>query len=155
MSGWTPSAYLWHSEFLAGRDEGIKDRPSAIIATMRIGDDGETRVLVLPVTHSAPLSGVAVLEIPRTINDPSVSMPSALGSSSPNGTSLHGPALISGPCLATKMARLRTDHCHPGSSIACVTSLSPSSKLDAQSALSAPSDRYSCVQKRPFLQLLR
>ena len=60
-------SYLWHSEFLAGRDEGIKDRPSAIIATMRIGDDGETRVLVLPVTHSAPLSGVAVLEIPRTI----------------------------------------------------------------------------------------
>ena len=60
-------SYLWHSEFVAGRDEGIKDRPVAIVATVRTGDDNEIRVLVLPVTHSAPGSGVAALEIPLTI----------------------------------------------------------------------------------------
>ena len=60
-------SYLWHSEFLAGREEGIKDRPCAIIATVRTGADGETRVLVLPVTHSAPARGVASIEVPATI----------------------------------------------------------------------------------------
>jgi hypothetical protein len=60
-------SYLWHSEFLAGREEGIKDRPCAIIATVRIDADGEARVLVLPVTHSAPAQGVAAIEIPATL----------------------------------------------------------------------------------------
>ena len=60
-------SYFWHSEFLAGREEGIKDRPCAIIATVHKSADGETRVLVLPVTHSAPARGVASIEIPATI----------------------------------------------------------------------------------------
>jgi hypothetical protein len=60
-------SYLWHSEFLAGRDEGIKDRPCAIIASVRAGADGEIRVLVLPVTHSAPLRGTPSFELPATV----------------------------------------------------------------------------------------
>ncbi len=60
-------SYLWHSEFLAGREEGIKDRPCAIIATVRTDANGETRVLVLPVTHSAPARDVVAVEIPATI----------------------------------------------------------------------------------------
>ena len=60
-------SYLWHSEFLAGREEGIKDRPCAIIAAIQTDADGETRVLVLPVTHSAPAKGIAAIEIPVTI----------------------------------------------------------------------------------------
>ena len=60
-------SYLWHSEFIAGREEGIKDRPCAIIATVRTSANGETRVLVLLVTHSAPTRGVASIEIPPTI----------------------------------------------------------------------------------------
>ena len=60
-------SYLWHSEHLAGRDEGTKDRPVAIVATVVVGDDGDTRVLVLPVTHSAPERGVAAIEIPATL----------------------------------------------------------------------------------------
>ena len=60
-------SYLWHAEFLAGRDEGVKDRPAAIIAAVTSDADGETRVLVLPVTHSAPARGVAAIEIPATI----------------------------------------------------------------------------------------
>ncbi len=59
-------SYLWHSEAVAGREEGIKDRPCAIIATVRTDADGQTRVLVLPVTHSAPAKGVAAFEISAT-----------------------------------------------------------------------------------------
>jgi hypothetical protein len=60
-------SYLWHSELMAGREEGIKDRPCAIVATIRIDDVGETRVLVLPVTHSAPAQGISAVEIPATL----------------------------------------------------------------------------------------
>jgi hypothetical protein len=60
-------SYLWHGEFLAGRDEGVKDRPCAIVAAVRESANGETRVLVLPITHSAPAVGVAAIEIPVTI----------------------------------------------------------------------------------------
>jgi hypothetical protein len=59
--------YLWHSEFLAGRDEGIKDRPCSVIATVRSGDDGDVRVLVLTVTHAVPSAGTPAIEIPLSI----------------------------------------------------------------------------------------
>jgi len=32
-------SYLWHSEHLAGREEGEKDRPCAIVAALRPADD--------------------------------------------------------------------------------------------------------------------
>jgi hypothetical protein len=60
-------SYLWHSELLSGREEGIKDRPCAIVATVRIDADGDVRVLVLPVTHSAPAEGIAAIEIPALL----------------------------------------------------------------------------------------
>jgi hypothetical protein len=46
-------AYLWHSEYEQGREEGDKDRPCAIILTA-VDEDGETVVTVLPVTHTPP-----------------------------------------------------------------------------------------------------
>ena len=60
-------SYLWHREHLAGRDEGSKDRPAAIIAMVRTGADGETRVLVLPITHRAPAKGLSAIKIPATV----------------------------------------------------------------------------------------
>ena len=45
----------------------MKDRPAAIIAMIRIGADGQTRVLVLPITHSAPAKGIAAIEIPAIV----------------------------------------------------------------------------------------
>ena len=60
-------SYLWHAEFLAGRDEGLKDRPAAIIAAVASDAVGDTRVLVLPITHSAPARGIAALEIPAAL----------------------------------------------------------------------------------------
>ena len=56
-------SYLWRSEFLAGREEGVKDRPCAIILVTQDGD-GESVVTALPITHSAPADPRYALEIP-------------------------------------------------------------------------------------------
>lgn len=62
--------YLWHSEQLAGREEGQKDRPCAIVAALRLADDpDETRVLVLPVTHSVPVQPALAVEIPAPVKE--------------------------------------------------------------------------------------
>jgi hypothetical protein len=61
-------SYLWDSEHLAGREEGQKDRPCAIVAALRPADDaGETRVLVLPVTHTPPSQATVAVEIPARV----------------------------------------------------------------------------------------
>jgi hypothetical protein len=61
--------YLWHSEHLTGREEG-KDRPCAIVAALRPADEtGETRVLVLPVTHSPPTQPAFAVEIPALVKE--------------------------------------------------------------------------------------
>ena len=62
-------SYLWHSEHLEGREEGQKDRPCALVAAIRMGEAGETRVLVLPITHSPPLYPKNAFEIPLTIKE--------------------------------------------------------------------------------------
>jgi hypothetical protein len=58
-------SYLWHGEHVRGREEGIKDRPCAIVLAIR-GRDG-TRVLLLPVTHRAPANDDEAVEIPPVI----------------------------------------------------------------------------------------
>jgi hypothetical protein len=60
-------SYLWRSEHLEGRDEGRKYRPCAIVAAIRNDDLGDTRVLVLPVTHSAPEHAGLAVEIPQKV----------------------------------------------------------------------------------------
>ena len=60
-------SYLWHSEFLEGREDGVKDRPCAIVAAIKTDADGDTRVLVLPVTHTGPAKGAPAIEIPPGI----------------------------------------------------------------------------------------
>ncbi len=57
-------SYLWHSEFVSGSEEGIKDRPCAIIAAIKTDNDVQ-KVLVLPVTHSAPDVPDNAIEIPQ------------------------------------------------------------------------------------------
>jgi hypothetical protein len=57
-------SYLWYREHAEGREEGIKDRPSAIIAAVTTGAEGEWRVLVLPITHTPPQDASDALEIP-------------------------------------------------------------------------------------------
>jgi hypothetical protein len=56
-------SYLWRREHDAGREEGVKDRPCAIIVTLA-ETDGDTTVYVLPITHSAPDDPVKAVELP-------------------------------------------------------------------------------------------
>jgi PemK-like, MazF-like toxin of type II toxin-antitoxin system len=62
-------SYLWYREHLEGRDEGQKDRPCAIVAARRIDENGNTRVLVLPITHSPPNHPSRAVEIPAKVRD--------------------------------------------------------------------------------------
>ncbi len=56
-------AYLWRAEAEAGRDEGSKDRPCAVVMAVD-NADGEQEVLVLPITHSPPAYAADAVEIP-------------------------------------------------------------------------------------------
>ena len=46
-------SYIWNREAQAGREEGVKDRPCAIVLAIR-DVQNRTRVIVLPITHTAP-----------------------------------------------------------------------------------------------------
>jgi len=56
-------SYLWTHEADAGQEEGVKDRPCAIILVVS-DEDGRQRVRVLPITHSPPADARDGLEIP-------------------------------------------------------------------------------------------
>ena len=60
-------SYLWYREHLEGRDEGQKDRPCAIVAALRVDENGDTRVLVLPITHTPPDHPALAVEIPAAV----------------------------------------------------------------------------------------
>lgn len=56
--------YLWSEEHLRGQEEGVKDRPCAVILVT--GDErGERMVTVLPITHSPPANPALAVEIPH------------------------------------------------------------------------------------------
>ena len=57
-------SYLWEREAREGREEGVKDRPCAIVLVLLNEDDGAPLVRVLPITHSAPTNATDALEIP-------------------------------------------------------------------------------------------
>ena len=59
-------AYLWKSDYDEGREEGVKDRPCAIVLNISAGDGG-ARVTVLPITHLQPQNSSLALEIPPTV----------------------------------------------------------------------------------------
>jgi len=59
-------AYLWHREAQAGREEGSKDRPCAVVLASQ-DEAGARRVYVLPITHSAPLRVEDAIEIPAPV----------------------------------------------------------------------------------------
>jgi hypothetical protein len=57
-------SYLWASEHARGQEEGVKDRPCAIVLTTA-GDAGETVVTVPPITHSPPVDPRLGIELPH------------------------------------------------------------------------------------------
>jgi len=46
-------AYLWRHEFRSGREDGVKDRPCAIVLALE-DRSGDVVVTVAPITHRAP-----------------------------------------------------------------------------------------------------
>lgn len=56
-------AYLWARQADAGRDEGEKDRPAALVLS-RMPDQGPC--VVLPITHTPPDRAADAIEIPRS-----------------------------------------------------------------------------------------
>lgn len=59
-------SYLWHAEHEAGREEGTKDRPCAVILVVTEAE-GHERVTVLPITHSEPKAMELAVEIPPVV----------------------------------------------------------------------------------------
>ncbi|QUD87605.1 growth inhibitor PemK [Phenylobacterium montanum] len=57
-------AYLWRREHDAGQDEGVKDRPCAIVVAVDAENDDKT-VYVLPITHSPPSDQADAIELPQ------------------------------------------------------------------------------------------
>jgi hypothetical protein len=57
-------SYLWREEHIAGREEGSKDRPCAIVLVVRRDDTPEPLVTVLPITHTPPRTAHEGIEIP-------------------------------------------------------------------------------------------
>lgn len=57
-------AYLWRDDYLKGMEEGVKDRPCAVIL-VTTNENGEQLVTVLPVTHSPPSNPELAVEIPH------------------------------------------------------------------------------------------
>ena len=56
-------SFLWSHEARAGADEGSKDRPCAVLLSLR-NQGGRDIVTVLPVTHTAPINPDLAVEIP-------------------------------------------------------------------------------------------
>ncbi len=61
-------AYLWESEARQGREEGVKDRPCAIVLTV-LRKGAHPIVRVLPITHIQPARAEDGLEIPRATKE--------------------------------------------------------------------------------------
>ena len=59
-------SYLWQREARTGQEEGVKDRPCAVIIAST-DDEGRTRVYAVPITHSAPVDADTAIEIPPVV----------------------------------------------------------------------------------------
>jgi hypothetical protein len=56
-------SYLWSSEHARGQEEGVKDRPCAIVLTSVDEASGQI-VTVLPISHTPPSNPLLAVEIP-------------------------------------------------------------------------------------------
>jgi len=57
-------SYLWRSDHMRGQEEGVKDRPCAVIL-VTADDAGDQVVTVLPITHTPPHNLAFAVEIPQ------------------------------------------------------------------------------------------
>ncbi len=56
-------AYLWRDEHEQGREEGAKNRPAVIVLAAK-DPEGDTIVIVTPITYSAPCNPEDAIELP-------------------------------------------------------------------------------------------
>ena len=56
-------SYLWREEYARSQEDGVKDRPSAVILVSR-DEAGERIVTVLPISHTPPADPALAVEIP-------------------------------------------------------------------------------------------
>jgi len=59
-------SYLWEYEFANGRDEGVKDRPVAVVLVTQ-AKDGIDQVYVVPMTTKPPARDQLAIEAPDAI----------------------------------------------------------------------------------------
>lgn len=59
-------AYLWSQEQRAGKTEGLKNRPCAIVLVVK-SEDGRQKVTVAPITHTQPNNPDIAIEIPPKV----------------------------------------------------------------------------------------
>ena len=60
-------SYLWLHEFHAGREEGVKDRPCAIVLAVGAENPRGVEVLVVPITHGRPSDLTSAMELPPLV----------------------------------------------------------------------------------------
>jgi hypothetical protein len=56
-------SFLWREQAARGQEEGEKDRPCAVVVTTT-NDQGDTVLIVLPITHTPPRDPNLAVEIP-------------------------------------------------------------------------------------------
>ena len=59
-------AYLWSHEADAGQEEGLKERPVAVVVATE-GRDDKVQLLVVPITHSKPSDRHPAILLPATV----------------------------------------------------------------------------------------
>ncbi len=59
-------SYLWAAEYAKGAEEGLKNRPCAIVTARQV-TNGREVITVVPVTHSPPQDPADAVEIPATL----------------------------------------------------------------------------------------
>ena len=59
-------SYLWEYEYVKGRDEGIKDRPVAVVLVTQT-KDGIDQVHVVPMTTKPPARDQLAIEVPDAV----------------------------------------------------------------------------------------
>jgi len=60
-------AFLWDEQKKSGLEDGLKNRPCAIVAAIAPNNSGENLVYVLPITHSEPRNKRYAVEIPPLV----------------------------------------------------------------------------------------
>jgi hypothetical protein len=59
-------SYLWEEEHRRGQEEGLKDRPCAVVL-VTVREDDERMITVLPISHSPPFDPDLAVEIPALV----------------------------------------------------------------------------------------